>query len=193
MLGNGSAAHRLLDAVTGHERGPAEMFERDLERRVDGRRGSAPLCLALIGLDGVEALTARNGRRWAERQVSVVAAGLADIAQYDERLVTYRVGALTFATAMTDVGLEEAFDLAPVLWRAATRDSDSLLVTIGLAVLDGEHVADALTLEIAADAALDQARSLGQPELGPVVAAAPAGSGLRWLSSRSATSRSAAV
>lgn len=190
---------RLLDAVTGH-RLDGDRFgdicgrgSPVLERLVAERPRRQPLCLALIGLDGVEDLAVRGGRRWAEQQVERAARALGRIETHDPRLTGYRAGALTLGLVMAGITLEEAFDVAVVAWRAVTGDTDGLCATIGLAELDGGHAIDALTLEIAADAALDQARSLGQPESGSVVAAAPAGSGLRWLSSRSATTVSAAL
>lgn len=191
MFGQTSPARRLVEAVTGPDRGPAR-FERELDRAVAeaGAPGGPPLCLALVGLDGVEALTTRNGRRWADRRVLLAAQALADLEPYDQGLTGYRTGALTFSVLLRGVRLTEAFGAAELIWRAVTRPDDGLHATVGLAALDGDHAADALTLEIAADAALDQARSLGQPAEGLVVAAAPAGSGLRWLSARSARSAS---
>ncbi len=170
-----------------------EIFEADLDRLIGQRRRGAPITVALVGLDGVEALAARAGRRWAERQIGAAAAALGAIGACDDRVLAYHTGALTFAVVLRETTLDEAFEVATTIWRAIVRDTDSITVTIGLAGLDDDRTDDATTLEIAADAALDEARSLGQPECGLVVAAAAAGTGLRWLAARSATSSSAAL
>lgn len=144
----------------------------------DGQRS---LCLALLGVSGLERLTDQAGRRWAEQQLTLVDHELQAWCRSDLGVGCYRAGALTFGVVFAEADLEQGFDLATNLWQLIDRSTDSLDVVIGLAQWDGETTSSPLTLEIAADAALDHARSLGQPWTGPVVAAAPAGSGLRWL------------
>ena len=93
--------------------------------------------------------------------------------------------------------MEEAFGVAQAVLGRVHRDTDQLVCTVGLAVLDGTRCADAETLELAADAALDRAIELAAADgCGRVVAAADQSSGLRWVASRPSrptSSASAAV
>ncbi len=191
MLAHLLAAHRGGTGPDDLETALAHAVRR---AATDGEPGeSGALFLALVGLDGVDELTRRTGRRWAEQQIVAAERALVAEAAADRRLRAVRAGALTYAVIITCTDLDGAFSICSHLGAAVMASTDSLAAPIGLAALDGHHADDPITLLIAADAALDQARGLGQAEVGPVCAAAPAGTGLRWLSSRAASTEPAAL
>ncbi|MFN8079222.1 MAG: diguanylate cyclase [Kineosporiaceae bacterium] len=167
------------------------------------------LCLGLLALGDLDRATATAGRRWVEGQLLRAAEVLRRLAECDHHLDGYRIGAHTFALVLTATTLDEAFTIADAVQQRIERDADPLSCAIGLALLDGERSADPESLEIAADAALDQAQLLGRgrPDAedptqtplpigrpgGQVVAAADQTSGLRWIASRPSSTRSDAL
>jgi GGDEF domain-containing protein len=176
----------VIDEATGL--GTRQAFERDLAREIAAV--STPhggwLALALVGLDGLDGLTVRSGRRWADQQLITAGAILTRLSECDRELTAYRIGAHTFAVVLTDTDLDQAFAIADAIHRRIERDAEGIGCSIGLAQLDRVKATDAETLELAADAALDQAYLLGA---GRVVAAADQASGLRWIASRPFSSR----
>ncbi len=166
---------------------PGADLERDLERTIAALAPGETLSVVLVGLDGFEALTRSHGRRWADRQLHAVAAALRGFAGEQRLLGPYRLGALTFAT-VAPTELDEACAIAAAMWRRVDRISAELTVNLGVADLDPAHCADALSLVIAAEAALDQARALATAGGdGLIIAAAESGSGARWLATRATT------
>ena len=162
------------------------------------------LCLGLLALGDLDAATATAGRRWVEGQVLRAAQVLGRLTECDNHLDGYRIGAHTFALVLTGTTLDEAFTIADAVQQRIERDADPLTCAIGLALLDGERAADPESLEIAADAALDQAQLLGRTRPGvppgspsgsngQVVAAADQTSGVGWIASRPSSTRSEAL
>lgn len=178
-----------VDEATGL--GTRQAFEHDLTREiaaVSTPRGGW-LALALVGLGGLDEMTASSGRRWADHQLVTAGTVLARLSECDRELTAYRIGAHTFAVVLTDTDLDQAFSIGDAIRRRIERDAEPLSCSIGLAQLDQIRAIDAETLELAADAALDQAFLLGP---GRVVAAADQPSGLRWIASRPSNTSSAA-
>jgi len=164
-------------------------FDADLAQAVRLDRPT----LALFALGGLDLATQTVGRRWTEAQVLRAAGVLAIVTGCDEGVTGYRVGACTFAVLFTGRGDRDAFALAEAIRHRIERDAEPLTCAVGLAVVDGVRAADPETLELAADAALDQALLLGRDAPGgQVVAAADQTSGLRWIASSPSSTRSAA-
>lgn len=166
-------------------------FDAHLARAV---RLDTPPTLAVLALGGLDLATLTVGRRWAEAQVIRAAGVLATVTSCDDGVSGYRLGACTFALLFTDEGDQQRdpFALAEAIRHRIERDAEPLTCAIGLAELDGIRASDPETLELAADAALDQALLLGRDGPSPVVTAADQTSGLRWIASSPSSTRSAA-
>ncbi|MBL8931454.1 MAG: hypothetical protein JNL54_15145 [Kineosporiaceae bacterium] len=173
---------RPLDEDTGLPGRTA--FTADLTRAT---RAHPPglLCLGLLALGGLDQATLATGRRWVEQRVLCAGDVLSRLTACDTQLSAYRLGAHTFGLVLSATRLDDAFPIADAVRLRVERDADPLTCAIGLAIMDDVRVTDPAALEIAADAALDQAQLLGRDGgTGRVVAAADEASGLRWITTR---------
>ncbi len=179
--------------LAGRRAFEADLARADEQLEAQACGGRRLLALALLAPVGLDRATRTSGRRWAEALLLRAATVLARVGDCDRDLTGYRIGAHTFALVFTGRRAEESFAVAEAIARRIERDAEPLTCPIGLATWDGEHTADAQSLEWAADAALDQALLLGVDEpAGRVVTAADQTSGLRWIASRPSSTRSAA-
>lgn len=140
------------------------------------RRAQEPLSVVLAEIGGLPAVTSTVGRRRSDNLLSDVAGLLSE--RHPHRV--YRVGGEVFAVLVPGLGPEDAFALADALRTEVGDRLPPLALTLGVAGLDDRCV-DAETLLIAADSALDEARSLGGNR---VVGPGDSAFGLRWLANR---------
>jgi diguanylate cyclase (GGDEF)-like protein len=166
------------DDLTGL--GSRRAFGRDLRVHVNhASRQGLPLTLALIDVNGLEAVNATVGRRRGDALLLGVGSVLQRTTAPDGHLTfAYRIGGDTFALIMPAVGQDDAFALTDTLRRDVSLDAAPLTANVGLSLLDPLRCPDPETLLIAADAALFEARSLGGNR---VVGAGDGGTGLRWV------------
>lgn len=163
------------DELTGA--GNRRAFEADLEAAVaHARTVSASLAVVLAEVTGLSAVTTTVGRRRADGVLGEVAQVIEE--HHPDR--AYRIGGEVFAVLLPGTPPEDAFALADVLRAAVGDAAPPLTLSLGVAGLD-DRCTDAATLVIAADAALDEARSLGGNRV-----VGPGGStfGLRWVANR---------
>lgn len=187
LLGGTALARRHENALAaartddGTGLGSPSAFRRDLERAVAAAvRDGLPLVLGLVEASGVGEVVDAEGRRVADGLLRSAGGSLRRLSRRDGDLEAYRVGMQTFAVVLTSTSLDDAFTVADAVSRRIAEHAAPLRATVGLAVLAVDRTPDAEHLVMAADAALEHARSLGG---GRVVAAAAAGSGLRWVAS----------
>jgi diguanylate cyclase (GGDEF)-like protein len=165
----------VTDDVTGT--GSRRAFTANLEDAVEAavRSGSA-LTVVLAEVNGLGVVTSTVGRRRADTLFAEAGGILRS--RHPEH--AYRIGGDVFALVVPGAGLDEAFALADELRAEVAEKTPPLALAIGLAGLDG-RCTDAETLLIAADAALDEARSLGGNR---VVGPGDSTFGLRWVANR---------
>ncbi|MFN0283371.1 MAG: diguanylate cyclase domain-containing protein [Kineosporiaceae bacterium] len=158
---------------TGSRRAFVEDLETALERAT---RVGEPLTLVLAELGGLQVVTATVGRRRAEALLGEAGTVLHE--RHSDN--AYRIGGDVFALVLPGAGPDDAFAVADALRAEVADRAAPLSVTVGLAGLD-ERCTDFETLLIAADAALDEARSLGGNR---VVGPGDSAFGLRWVANR---------
>ncbi len=160
------------DDLTGV--GSRRAFPVDLGAWVGAARAAEePLSVVLAEVHGLSVVTAAVGRRRADATLTDVAALLHK--RHPNRV--YRLGGSVFAVVVPRIGADDAFLLADALRAEVADRTPPLALTLGVAGLD-DRCTDAETLLIAADAALDEARSLG---VNRVVGPGDGAFGLRWL------------
>lgn len=163
------------DDLTGA--GSRRAFPVDLEAGVrSAREDDQPLSVVLTQVTGLDAVSGALGRRRGDALLADVAALLAE--RHPHRV--YRLGGDVFGVVLPGIAPEDAFLLADALRTDVADRLPPLGLTVGVAGLD-ERCTDAETLLIAADSALDEARSLGGNR---VVGPGDAAFGLRWLANR---------
>lgn len=163
------------DDLTGA--GSRRAFPVDLEAMVlTAREDEQPLSVVLAQVCGLDAVTGALGRRRGDTLLADVAALLHE--RHPHRV--YRLGGDVFGVVLPGISPEDAFLLADALRTDVADRLPPLGLTVGVAGLDG-RCTDAETLLIAADSALDEARSLGGNR---VVGPGDSAFGLRWLANR---------
>jgi diguanylate cyclase (GGDEF)-like protein len=163
------------DDLTGI--GSRRAFIEDLESAVErATRSGETLTLVLAELGGLAVVTTTVGRRRADTLLAE-AGGILGSRHPDH---AYRIGGDVFAIVVRGAGPDAAFALADALRAEVAERTPPLGLAVGLAGLDG-RCTDAETLLIAADAALDEARSLGGNR---VVGPGDSTFGLRWVANR---------
>lgn len=163
------------DDLTGA--GSRRALPVDLQAYVTAAQDAAePLSLVLAEVSGLSSVVAAVGRRRADALLAEVARLFSE--RHPNRV--YRIGGEVFAIVVPAIGPEDAFLLADALRTEVADRTPPLALTLGVAGLD-DRCTDAETLVIAADSALDEARSLGGNR---VVGPGDSAFGLRWLANR---------
>ncbi len=153
-----SGSEESRDAVTGiYDRA---QFELDLPRAVaEGKRGPAPLCLAVADLDNFKAVNDGEGHQAGDRALRTAAQAIAAACAGKGRV--YRYGGDEFVILFPNFEEAEAAPVAERARRTVERDcGGKITVSVGVASL--QPSADAASLFKAADDAMYAAKGAGR-------------------------------